>query len=101
MQDRGGLEAPRTRGSRTLWPSLIVGFIPYAVMVVGIPFVNSGREVLGLPELGLWIIVWVVLASPFLVVAHRLLPPAERDEADVPPENDPPAGSAQRPDRTA
>lgn len=60
--------------------SLIVGFAPYVAMLVGIPFVNSTRDVLGLPLLGLWILVWVLLTPVFLTAAHRLLPARIREE---------------------
>lgn len=57
-----------------------VGFIPYVVMLVGIPFVNSGANVGGIPLLGLWILIWVLLTPVFLLGAFRLLPRAEREE---------------------
>jgi len=60
--------------------SVIVGLVPYVVMLVGIPFVNSGREVAQFPLLGLWILIWVVLTPPFLLAAYRLLPERERRE---------------------
>lgn len=60
--------------------SLIVGFVPYVVMLVGIPFFNSTRDVLGLPLLGFWILLWVVLSPAFLTLAHRLLPARIREE---------------------
>lgn len=47
---------------RQIW----IGFIPYVFMVLGIPFVNSSRLVLGLPILALWILVWVLLTPVFL-----------------------------------
>jgi hypothetical protein len=62
--------------------SFVVGFVPYIVMLVGIPFANSTRDVLGLPLLGLWILVWVLLTPVFLAVAHRLLPARIRQEED-------------------
>jgi len=57
-----------------------VGFLPYVVMLVGIPFVNSPANVGGVPLLGLWILIWVVLTPLFLAAAHRLLPRAERED---------------------
>jgi hypothetical protein len=60
--------------------SVVVGFVPYVGMLVGVPFVNSGRNVLGLPLLGLWILVWVLLTPAFLWAAGRLLPAHEREE---------------------
>ena len=63
-----------------MWRSLAVGFAPYILMVAGVPVFNSGADVIGLPELGLWILIWVVLSPLFLAVAHRLLPEAERRE---------------------
>lgn len=58
--------------------SLLLGFAPYVVLVVGIPFVNSARVVLGMPLLLLWIIVWVLLTPLFLWLAGRALPDDER-----------------------
>lgn len=60
--------------------SFTVGFIPYVVMLVGIPFVNSSRNVGGLPVLGLWILAWVLVTPVFLLAAERLLPAHEREE---------------------
>ena len=61
--------------------SLTVGFIPFVGMLVGIPFVNSDREVIGVPLLGLWILAWVIVTPLFLLAAHRLLPEQEREES--------------------
>jgi uncharacterized protein DUF3311 len=61
--------------------AIIVGFLPYVVMVAGVPFVNSAADVGGLPLLALWILIWVVLTPVFLLAASRLLPQAEREEA--------------------
>jgi hypothetical protein len=58
----------------------VVGFAPYVVMLVGIPFVNSGANVGGVPMLGLWILIWVLLTPVFLLGAYRLLPRAERED---------------------
>ena len=73
-------------GGRRSWcvvlKSVLVGVVPYVIMLVGIPFFNSGREVAQLPLLGLWILVWVVLTPPFLLAAYRLLPPGERRERE-------------------
>jgi hypothetical protein len=60
--------------------SAAVGFAPYVVMLVGIPFVNSPANMGGIPLLGLWILIWVVLTPAFLLAAHRLLPRAERED---------------------
>lgn len=60
--------------------SIIVGFFPYVVMLVGVPFVNSTANVGGLPLLALWILIWVLLTPVFLLAAFRLLPRAEREE---------------------
>ncbi len=57
-----------------------VGFLPYVVMLAGIPFVNSAANVGGVPLLGLWILIWVVLTPAFLAAAYRLLPRAERED---------------------
>jgi Protein of unknown function (DUF3311) len=59
----------------------VAGFTPYVVMLIGIPFFNSGANVGGVPLLGLWILIWVVLTPVFLLAAYRLLPRAEREEA--------------------
>ncbi len=61
--------------------SMAVGFIPFVGMLVGIPFVNSTREVIGIPLLGVWILAWVLVTPLFLLAAHRLLPAAEREES--------------------
>lgn len=60
--------------------SLAMGFIPYIVMIIGIPFFNKSVNVGGIPLLGLWIGIWVVLAPVFLILAARLLPRAERED---------------------
>ncbi len=60
--------------------SMAVGFIPFVGMLVGIPFVNSTRAVIGIPLLGLWILAWVLVTPLFLLAAHRLLPERERSE---------------------
>ncbi len=60
--------------------SLLVGLVPYVVMIAGVPLFNSGRDVIGLPELGLWVIIWVVLTPAFLLVSYRLLPAREKEE---------------------
>ncbi|HEY1704757.1 MAG TPA: DUF3311 domain-containing protein [Trebonia sp.] len=60
--------------------SLALGFIPYIVMVIGIPFFNKSVNVGGIPLLGLWIGIWVVLVPVFLTLAARLLPRAERED---------------------
>jgi hypothetical protein len=60
--------------------SLALGFIPYIVMIVGIPFFNKSVNVGGIPLLGLWIGIWVVLSPVFLILATRLLPRAERED---------------------
>jgi hypothetical protein len=58
----------------------LAGFAPYVVMLVGIPFVNSDANVGGVPMLGLWILIWVLLTPVFLQVALWLLPRAERED---------------------
>jgi hypothetical protein len=58
----------------------LAGFAPYVLMLAGIPFVNSAANVGGIPLLGLWILIWVVLTPAFLLAAYRLLPRAEREE---------------------
>jgi hypothetical protein len=60
--------------------SIIVGFIPYVVMLIGIPFFNKSVNVGGIPLLALWIVAWVVLVPAFLALAGRLLPDAERED---------------------
>ena len=60
--------------------SLAVGFTPYVVMLIGIPFFNRSVNVGGVPLLGLWIGTWVVLVPVFLAVSARLLPRAERED---------------------
>lgn len=61
--------------------SVIAGFIPYVVMLIGIPFFNRATNMGGIPLLALWIGIWVVLTPAFLVAAGRLLPRAEREDA--------------------
>ncbi|MCL2581764.1 MAG: DUF3311 domain-containing protein [Streptosporangiales bacterium] len=61
--------------------SLLVGFIPYVIMLIGIPFFNKSVNVGGIPLLGLWIGAWVVLTPAFLALAARLLPRAEREDS--------------------
>lgn len=60
--------------------SLSVGFIPYVVMLIGVPFFNKSVNVGGIPLLALWIVIWVLLSPAFLAVASRLLPRAERED---------------------
>jgi hypothetical protein len=60
--------------------SIAAGFIPYVVMLVGIPFFNKSTNVGGIPLLALWIGIWVVLTPAFLTLASRLLPQAERED---------------------
>lgn len=60
--------------------SMLVGFIPFVGILVGIPFVNSSTDVGGMPLLGLWILLWVLVTPLFLLAAHRLLPSREREE---------------------
>jgi hypothetical protein len=60
--------------------SLALGLIPYIVMIIGIPFFNKSVNVGGIPLLGLWIGIWVVLVPVFLSLAARLLPRAERED---------------------
>ncbi|MGH3165652.1 MAG: DUF3311 domain-containing protein [Trebonia sp.] len=60
--------------------SVSVGFIPYVVMLIGIPFFNKSTDVGGIPLLALWIVIWVLLSPAFLAVASRLLPRAERED---------------------
>jgi hypothetical protein len=61
--------------------SLVVGLIPYVIMLVGIPFFNKSVNVGGVPLLGLWIGAWVVLVPAFLALAGRMLPRAEREDS--------------------
>ena len=63
--------------------SVAVGLVPYVIMLAGIPFFNRATQVGPLPLLGLWIGAWVVLTPPFLLLAHRLLPAAERQEREL------------------
>ncbi|HEX6452010.1 MAG TPA: DUF3311 domain-containing protein [Trebonia sp.] len=60
--------------------SIIVGFVPYVVMLIGIPFFNKSVNVGGIPLLALWIVAWVVLVPAFLALAGRLMPDAERED---------------------
>jgi hypothetical protein len=60
--------------------SIIVGFIPYIIMLVGIPFFNKSVNVGGVPLLGVWMLPWIVLTPAFLALAGRLLPRAERED---------------------
>lgn len=61
--------------------AILIGFIPYVVMLVGIPFFNKSVNVGGIPLLGLWIGAWVVLSPAFLAAAGRALPRAEREDS--------------------
>ena len=63
-----------------MFRSVAIGFIPYVVMLAGIPFFNKSTNVGGIPLLALWIGIWVVLAPVFLALASRLLPRAERED---------------------
>lgn len=67
--------------ARDMYKSLAVGLIPYAVMLIGIPFFNKSVNVGGIPLLGLWIGAWVVLVPLFLSLAGRVLPRAEREDS--------------------
>lgn len=60
--------------------SVLAGLAPYVAMIAGIPFFDSGRQVGQFPMLGLWILIWVVLTPPFLLLAFRLLPARERGD---------------------
>jgi hypothetical protein len=60
--------------------SVVVGFIPYVVMLAGIPFFNKSVNVGGVPLLAVWILPWVLLVPAFLALAGRLLPRAERED---------------------
>lgn len=60
--------------------SVAVGFIPYVVMLAGIPFFNKSTNVGGIPLLALWIGIWVIVVPGFLALAGRLLPQAERED---------------------
>lgn len=62
--------------------AVLVGLVPYVVMIAGVPLFNSGREVIGLPELGLWVLIWVVLTPAFMLLSHRLLPAREKEEEE-------------------
>ncbi|MDA3625738.1 hypothetical protein [Saccharopolyspora oryzae] len=60
--------------------ALILGFIPYAAMVVGVPLFNSDRVVLGLPLLALWLSACVLVTPLFLWLADRALGEGEGHE---------------------
>lgn len=60
--------------------SMIVAFVPYVVMLAGIPFFNKSVNEGGVPLLALWIVIWVVLVPAFLALAGRLLPRAEKED---------------------
>jgi Kef-type K+ transport system membrane component KefB len=60
--------------------SVVVGVIPYVVMLAGVPFFNKSGNVGGIPLLALWIGIWVVVTPAFLALAGRLLPRAERED---------------------
>ena len=68
------------RKAANMLRSMSVGFIPYVVMLIGIPFFNRSVSVGGIPLLALWMIIWVVLSPAFLALASRLLPRAERED---------------------
>lgn len=58
-----------------------IAFIPYVFMILGIPFVNSEQPVLGIPLVGFWIAIWVLLIPLFLGIYDRL---AHRQEGGPP-----------------
>lgn len=60
--------------------ALLLGAIPYLAMIVGIPFVNSTRVVLGLPLIALWICLCVLVSPVFLGLAARQFPSGEEDQ---------------------
>jgi len=65
--------------------ALLLGSIPFLMLVFALPFVNRLEPViLGMPFLLFWILVWVLLTPLILFFAYRLerktnVPPEEED----------------------
>ena len=54
------------------WRAGGIAAIPYLAMIVGVPFMNSTAKAWFLPEIGMWILAWVVLTPLFLFAAYRV-----------------------------
>lgn len=67
-----------TARTRRRTRSFALGLVPYVAMIMGIGVFNSGRVVLGMPLLLLWITVCLLATPPFLWLAMRALPEDER-----------------------
>jgi len=51
--------------------ALIFGAIPYLTMVLALPFVNRIEPmILGFPFLLFWILFWVAMTPPILLLAY-------------------------------
>jgi hypothetical protein len=64
--------------------ALLLGAIPFVTLVFALPLVNRIEPViLGLPFLLFWILAWVVLTPPILLLAYHIEkkfnPPEEGD----------------------
>ena len=62
------------------WRAVVIAFLPYVAMIVGIPFVNSARQLWFLPAVGMWVLGWVVVTPLFLYAAYRIGGYARDDE---------------------
>jgi hypothetical protein len=60
--------------------AVVVALVPYVLMIVGVPFVNSARQIWFLPAVGMWILVWVVVTPAFLYAAYRMGWRREREQ---------------------
>ncbi len=57
--------------------SVLVALVPFVALSVAIPLVNrSEPNILGLPFLLAWIVIWMLLTPVFLWCAYRLEPRA-------------------------
>ena len=65
--------------------ALLLGSIPFLMLVFALPFVNRLEPViLGMPFLLFWIMAWVIMTPVILFLAYRLerktkAPPEEED----------------------
>jgi hypothetical protein len=58
--------------TRRLVP-LLIGAVPFLMLVFALPFVNRVEPViLGLPFILFWIMLWIALCPPLLYLAYRV-----------------------------
>jgi hypothetical protein len=53
--------------------ALLVAVVPFITLVFALPFVNRVEPmILGFPFILFWIVVWVLLTPPILLIAYML-----------------------------